>query len=91
MYMTGASLVGLAFGANRADSRTVFVENGVPKNIREIGFGWEFETGYIEIYEKKSLLYAGCGIGRNDFHLRAKLTIRDWVPPKYVAQRVFPG
>ena len=80
MYMTGASLVGLAFGAtgdeaNRADSRTVFVENGVPKNIREIGYGWEFETGYIEIYEKKSLLYAGCGIGRNDFHLRAKLTL----------------
>ena len=58
-----------------ADFRTVFVENGVPKNIREIGFGWEFETGYIEIYGKKSLLYAGCGIGRNDFHLRARLSI----------------
>ena len=75
MYMTGASLVGLAFGANGSDSRTVFVENGVPKNIRGIGYGWEFETGYIEIYGKKSLLYAGCGIGRNDFHLRAKLTL----------------
>ena len=76
MYMTGASLVGLTFGrtGDGADSRTVFVENGVPKNIREIGYGWEFETGYIEIYGKKSLLYAGCGIGRNDFHLRAKLT-----------------
>ena len=79
MFMTGAPLVGLTFAAindeaNRANSRTVFVENGVPKNIREIGLGWEFETGYIEIYEKKSLLYAGCGIGRNDFHLRAKLT-----------------
>ena len=77
MYMTGASLVGLAFGAtnDEANLRTVFVENGVPKNIREIGFGWEFETGYIEIYGKKSLLYAGCGIGRNDFYLRAKLSI----------------
>ena len=80
MYMTGAALVGLAFGstddeASRADSRTVFVENGVPKNLREIGLGWEFETEYIEIYGKKSLLYAGCGIGRNDFHLRAKLSI----------------
>ena len=55
MYMTGASLVGLAFGATNAEAnpRTVFVENGVPKNIREIGLGWEFETGYIEIYEKK--------------------------------------
>ena len=77
MYMTGASLVKSIFGAtdDEADSRTVFVENGVPKNIREIGFGWEFETEYIEIYGKKSLLYAGCGIGRNDFHLRAKLSI----------------
>ena len=77
MYMTGASLAGLTFGrsGDGADSRTVFVENGVPKNIREIGYGWEFETGYIEIYEKKSLLYAGCGIGRSDFHLRAKLCI----------------
>ena len=80
MYMTGASLAGSTFGtigneANGADSRTVFVENGVPKNLREIGYGWEFETGYIEIYGKKSLLYAGCGIGRNDFHLRAKLTL----------------
>ena len=77
MYMTGASLVGSIFGAagDKVDSRTVFVENGVPKNIREIGFGWEFETGYIEIYGKKSLLYTGCGIGRNDFHLRAKLSI----------------
>ena len=80
MYMTGDSLVGLAFGAtgdeaSGADSRTVFVESGIPKNIRPIGLGWEFETEYIEIYGKKSLLYAGCGIGRNDFHLRAKLSI----------------
>ena len=57
MYMTSASLVELAFGAigdkaNGVDSRTVFVENGAPKNIREIGLGWEFETGYIEIYGK---------------------------------------
>ena len=39
MYMTGASLVGLAFGATdeEANARTVFVENGIPKNIREIG------------------------------------------------------
>ena len=27
------------------------------------------------MYGKKSLLYAGCGIGRNDFHLRAKLSV----------------
>ena len=38
MYMAGAFLVGLAFGANGGDTRTVFVENGVPKNIREMGF-----------------------------------------------------
>ncbi len=80
MYTIGASLVRLIFGAigdeaNRAISQTVFVENGVPRNIREIGLGWEFETGYIEIYGKKSLLYAGRGIGSNDFHLRAKLAI----------------
>lgn len=80
MYLTGVSLAGLTFGAtgdevSGANSRTIFVESGIPKNIREIGYGWEFEPGYIEIYGKKSLLYAGCGIGRNDFHLRAKLSI----------------
>lgn len=80
MYMTGSLFASLAFGAaddrvSGADDRTVFVENGLPKHIRAVGFGWEFETGYIEIYGKKSLLYAGCGIGANDFHLRATLSI----------------
>ncbi len=77
MYMNSPSLVGLTFGVTdgETNARTVFVENGVPKNIREIGLGWEFETGYIEMYGKKSLLYAGCGIGRNDFHLRARLSV----------------
>ena len=64
MYMTSAPLVGLAFGStndetNGADARTVFVERGIPKNSRAIGLGWKFETEYIEIYGKKSLLYAG--------------------------------
>ena len=36
--------LGLIFRATdgEANARTVFVENGVPKNIREIGLGWEF-------------------------------------------------
>ncbi len=79
MYMTSTLLVGLACAttgdeANRTNSRTVFVENGVPKNVRKIGDS-TLATGYIEISDKKSLLYAGCSIGRNDFYLRAKLTI----------------
>ena len=55
-------------------NEVIFVKDGVPKFIREIGLGWEFETGYIKIYDKKSLLYAGCGIA-GDFHLKARLTV----------------
>ena len=52
MYMTGASLVGLAFGstddaASSADSRTVFVEDGIPKNIRESDSVGSLERGTL--------------------------------------------
>ena len=80
MYMTGVPLVGLTFAAindeaNRANSRTVSLRMECPRTSGRLGTAGSLRRGYIEIYEKKSLLYAGCGIGRNDFHLRAKLTL----------------
>ncbi len=81
MYTSGASLVESTFGTfgkepSDTTNETVFVQDGAPRLIREIGLGWEFETEYIEIYDKKSLLYGGRAIGGGDFHLKARLTIR---------------
>ena len=61
----------------QASNETVFVRDGGSNLIREIGLGWEFEKEYIEIYDKKSLLYAGRAIGGGDFHLKARLSIRN--------------
>ena len=54
---------------------TIFVENGNPRLIRQLGYAWEFEPGHIEIEGYKSILYAGRAVGEGDFHLRARLTI----------------
>ena len=53
----------------------VFVEGGVPRQVRVASLGWERGDGYLEIYNKKSLVYAGRAVGAGDFRLSARLTV----------------
>ena len=55
--------------------KTVFVEDGVPKLVREEGAAWQTEDGCIECTGTGNLLYAGRAIGAGDFHIYAKLAL----------------
>ena len=57
------------------DAAYVFVDRGVPRQVRVASLGWERGAGHLEIYSKKSLVYAGRTVGAGDFRLSARLTV----------------
>ena len=58
-----------------SSERTVFVEGGKAKLVREEGKAWEIGEGYRECQGLHNILYAGKAIGQGDFHISARLTI----------------
>ena len=56
------------------EGRVIFVKDGQPKLVHEVGSAVHHSSGYIELCGADSLLYAGRMIGGGDFRLKATLT-----------------
>ena len=44
-------------------------ERGEPRLVRVASLGWERGDGYLEIYNRKSLVFAGRAVGTGDLDL----------------------
>jgi len=55
----------------------VFVAKGVPKLVRVEGRPWKQGVGYLERRGHRNYLFAGRTLGQGDFHVKAKLSLRE--------------
>lgn len=58
-----------------AAEQAVFVENGKPKAVYELGRKWTRRDGYLECYGTRNFLYANKTLDAGDFSLRVRLSI----------------
>ena len=52
------------------------ISNGRPVDCRPRGIRWHIDADAIEVHGPRDVVTAGKMVGENDFHLRAKLTLR---------------
>ena len=57
--------------------KIVFVENGKPKGIREVGGKWKQAAGYLEGSGLHNYLHANKTIGVGDFNIRIRLSLNE--------------
>ena len=61
--------------AGEPPPETVFVQDGVPKLVREEGRRWKRAKGYLECGGVNNRLIAGRAVGPGDFHITVKLRL----------------
>jgi len=71
----GVAVLAATLPAAPAAEEAVFVENGRPNAVHEVGRRWKRGGGYLECSGMGNFLYAAGAPGTGDFHVRARLSL----------------